>query len=400
MPSTLTWVDHDAAARERSLRILSLFQEKESRDELGLGSVRDAFADRLFPGTSTIQTRLRYMLFVPWIYSQLEHERVRSADIAARARKAEIALIKPLTESEDSSGVFGNRAGSALQRLPSSIYWAGLGAWGIRRFDGSQEEYHRALDALYARREHAARRRHQDDDLEPEAALQTWHPRVPAPPNGFPDGASFALTREEAEFILDRIASSQKDSLLAHLVLRCKPADVAFPWKHPERAGFSEPHREWLDHARRFSKVMQGAAFLYNLALAEIAKRDDLIEVHRANLVKWAKGLDRTDIRAWSLARLFELTMDQGHTITIATRQFIQAWVELAAGKPETLADDSFAKMLVERRERKLKGVRSRFTNVRARDQWSGYAGTARLSYRWSTVRTFLEDLHAARTGR
>ncbi len=29
MPSTLTWIDHDAAARERSLRIIALFQEKE-----------------------------------------------------------------------------------------------------------------------------------------------------------------------------------------------------------------------------------------------------------------------------------------------------------------------------------------------------------------------------------
>ena len=65
MSSVLAWIDHDSKARERTLRILSLFQEKESRDELGLGSVRDSFADQLFPGTSTIQTRLRYMLFVP-----------------------------------------------------------------------------------------------------------------------------------------------------------------------------------------------------------------------------------------------------------------------------------------------------------------------------------------------
>ena len=64
MPSTLTWIDHDPAARERALRILSLFHEKDSREELGLGAIRDSFADKLFPGTSTIQTRLRYMLFV------------------------------------------------------------------------------------------------------------------------------------------------------------------------------------------------------------------------------------------------------------------------------------------------------------------------------------------------
>ena len=87
MPSSLTWIDHDAAARERSLRILALFQEKESRDELGLGGIRDAFADRLFPGTSTIQTRLRYMLFVPWIYRALEERRVAPGEFAPRLRR-------------------------------------------------------------------------------------------------------------------------------------------------------------------------------------------------------------------------------------------------------------------------------------------------------------------------
>ena len=53
MSSSLTWIDHDAKAKERTLRILSLFQEKESRDELGLGSVRDSLADQLFELVST-----------------------------------------------------------------------------------------------------------------------------------------------------------------------------------------------------------------------------------------------------------------------------------------------------------------------------------------------------------
>ena len=47
---------------------MALFQERESRDELGLGAIRDSIADHLFPGTSTIQTRLRYMLFIPWLF--------------------------------------------------------------------------------------------------------------------------------------------------------------------------------------------------------------------------------------------------------------------------------------------------------------------------------------------
>ncbi|MDX9840616.1 MAG: DUF6361 family protein [Desulfobulbus sp.] len=49
-------MDHDSKARERRHRILFFFKGKENCDELGLGSVLDSFADRLFPGTNTIQT--------------------------------------------------------------------------------------------------------------------------------------------------------------------------------------------------------------------------------------------------------------------------------------------------------------------------------------------------------
>ena len=37
--SSLAWIDFDKAERQRAQRIMALFQERESRDELGLGSV-------------------------------------------------------------------------------------------------------------------------------------------------------------------------------------------------------------------------------------------------------------------------------------------------------------------------------------------------------------------------
>ena len=49
-------------------RVLDLFREQGTVDEMGLGTLRDALADALFPGTSSIHTRLRYALFIPWIY--------------------------------------------------------------------------------------------------------------------------------------------------------------------------------------------------------------------------------------------------------------------------------------------------------------------------------------------
>lgn len=57
--SFLAWIDFDRADRERTHRIMDLFREEEARDGLGIDAVRDALSDLLFPGTSTIQTRLR-----------------------------------------------------------------------------------------------------------------------------------------------------------------------------------------------------------------------------------------------------------------------------------------------------------------------------------------------------
>jgi hypothetical protein len=122
--------------------------KRTTRDELGLGGIRDSFADLLFPAPSTIQTRARYFLFVPWIYQELERRRTPPADIEGLARRAEIRLIHALENGGETEGVIGSLAQDRLMRLPSSIYWAGLGKLGIRRFAGSLEQYHRGFAAF------------------------------------------------------------------------------------------------------------------------------------------------------------------------------------------------------------------------------------------------------------
>jgi hypothetical protein len=87
MPSIFSWLDYSEQHRRQMLDVIDLFREQETRDEIGIGTVRDAFADALFPGTSTILTRARYFLFVPWVYRQLESKRVPSDQAKARARK-------------------------------------------------------------------------------------------------------------------------------------------------------------------------------------------------------------------------------------------------------------------------------------------------------------------------
>jgi hypothetical protein len=403
--STLTWVDHDSEARDRSLRILALFHERESRDELGLGAVRDSIADQLFPGTSTIQTRLRYMLFVPWIYRRLEQERLSADRFGAAAERMERALVAPLLASDDRAGVFGRLAGSNVQRLPSSVYWSGLGAWGIRVMSWSQEEYHRRIDLVHMAREERTARlsvtamRGDDSDFPPTPAAITWHPKLPLAPVGFPDQVNFALTVEEAEFIQERISEAHPHSLLSDLALRGRHAEVDVPWMHPDLASFRPEHRRLLHHARLFSVLMHGAARLYNIALAEKRGWQERVEEHREAYRAWSQELDVPELGRWALNELWESVQAGGHSITTDTKRFVEQWRALATGSPARLSDDPDARKLIERRERKLKDGQSRFANLRALEQWGGASGIGRLSYRWPTVRGFLRDLQRTLSG-
>ena len=398
LTSRLTWIDHDSQARERSMRMLALFREKESRDELGIGGIRDAIADRLFPGTSTIQTRLRYMLFIPWIYESLEKRRVAASRFADEAKQAEIALVSPLLLAEDDYGVFGRLAGGGLKRLPSSIYWAGLGSWGIRRFQGSREDYHLAVDSLYARR--VRRYKTHDGEWMEDDHNQSWHPKLPNPPEGFPSSLDFLLEKSEAQFLRERLMASCPESLLAWLVRDAVPDDSIFPWLHHLSAEFPKDIKALMKHARLFSDVIQGAALVYNLALAEQAKREQLAEEYQSRISEWVTSQQWQDIAEWSLDNFWANVRGHGHRITSKTEVFVENWVRLALLHREKIGHPQEARKLIRNRETELKKGRSRFTNPAALNQWSGRSGLVPLAYRWGTAKTFIEDLAAGLRGK
>jgi hypothetical protein len=380
-------------------RILALFRERDTRDELGIGVIRDLLADELFPGTSTIQTRLRYMLFVPWIYQKLEQKRRDKKAFAEESRRLEVAIVKALiANGADTAGVFGKRAGGGLKRLPSSVYWAGLGMWQIRRFQGSQDQYHTAIEDIYNlrttrnRSAESARRRGEGLDAIHEDAAITWHPKLPQAPPGFPEESSIPLLREEAQFIQDQIVTTHPKSLLAHII-RLPLPNVAFPWEHPDLARFTSVHRELLHHARLLSEVTYGAAILYNMMLAEVQKSQELTKARRENAKEWLESLDRDALRQWSLDWVLPLAMAHEQVVSPQTLDFCGKWLGMICTLGDSLFDDPAARGLIRSREIRLKGGRSRFTNPRALDQWRGAAGLFRLNYRWPTVTQFISDL-------
>jgi hypothetical protein len=398
MTSFFSWLDYSERERRQMLDVISRFREHDTRDELGIGSVRDAFADLLFPGTSTIQTRARYFLFIPWIYRSLENKSISSEKIGPRARTEEITLILALLNSNDTAGVIGRDAREKLQRLPSNIYWQGLGTWGIRLFYGSQTQYHRCLDAYYTLGHGQPR----NDDGEPVGGRQrlNWQPDLPPVPTGFPRQASFALTHYEAEYLRERILLRVPDTLLAFFADQGKlTKGIEFPWKHSQYADFPDLIHTQLMHARNFSETIYGAVLLYNLMLAEARQAEELIEIYRTELVDWEADLRQRAavLRPWAadLTPFWQMVETARARITFWTKRFITDWLTLATQLPSGshLADQAAARDLIVNRERQLKHALARLDNPRALELWTGAAGVFRLDYRWGVTQTLVNDI-------
>lgn len=401
MASSITWLDHDSAARERSMRLLSLLNEREARDELGIGGIRDAFADQLFPGTSTIQTRLKYMLFVPWLYAGLESRGITASAFPSAGRQAEIQLLGELLKNVPASewGVIGREAGSALKRLPSSVYWAGTGAWGLRRFGGTQQQYFAQVERIRAMRK-SRRRRDDGEDHDGDAPADTWHPRlIELMPARFPEGAKLALSRDESALLLDQWRLAQPDSLLTWLAIDAartgEMPEADWIWAHPKRNQFPSRIRALLEHGQRFSALVEGAALLYNLQLSELDRREERIEEYVSGLGAWAERHEAL-LTDWNLREFWPLVLGHGHGISEETRRFVQDWHEVSVSTGLSVGKSGQARNLIEMREIRLKREqRSRFKNAAARNQWGGSSGLQPLGYRWPTARGFLREWHA-----
>ena len=395
MTSSLTWLDYSERDRRRALDVIDLFRETGTVDELGLGGVSNSFSDLFFPGTSTIQTRACYFLLVPWTFLRLERLGVPSNKAAGRARWEELHLSRRLCAGPDTQGVFGCQAGDALKRLPSEVYWGGMGNWGIRTFPGHMSTYFRSLDVFYRR---GAQFRSTPRDPEGKSAPPAnWHPHLPGPPSGFPaENVSVALRRRDAEYLRGRIQARTPDSLLALLVGRAAAEDLEAdrPW---ELAEISPVLRDHHHDAKLFAVCMQGAALLYNLMLSELRQHEEWTEKHRGKLENWAADIEALGaaLKDWKPDRVWAVVMAQGRSLGYPTRTFVESWVEnLKRGGPRSVvADNSHARTLVRDREVQLKRARARFTNPRRLELWGGESGTGLMTYRWGSAKRILKDI-------
>ena len=397
--SSVGWLDLDSAASERVGTLLRSLEEPGTLDALGLGSVRDAFSAMLSPGTSTIQTRIRYFLFLPWICARLEAERVRPADFASRLREDEARLIDCLRHLGPNQGVAGYTAGRDLKRMPSEAYWAGLASWGLRRLDLSIAEYGQRAAVL------GRNRSDRDDDGHTTVSTASMWAAIPSPPEDFLHAdITFDLRRNEALVLVDRIRQKHPGTLLAFLCGRPEiSVDIAFPWDLPSD-GLPGQLTEVLHHARCFSEMTVGPQHVYNLLLARKAKAelgwdtDELETNELGHIDDWVELVaDRyEELSAWveDLPEFWNFLAE--HNISASTRNFLNAMATRAITNPVGFAEDAAVHARIRDREIRLKSIRARLAHRSALERWENqkpFGG--QLNYRWPITRSYLTDIAA-----
>lgn len=397
--SSMGWLDLDTAASERVATLLRSLDEPGTLDVLGLGTIRDALSDMLTPGTSTVQTRLRYFIFVPWIFRRLEADGVTPASFTRTLRDYEAKLIDCLRSGGD-DGVIGARAGRKLKRMPSDIYWRGLAAWGMRHHPLSIAEHGQRIAA---RKRQSIERDEDGNATEPTAPM--WA-AIPPEPDGFlKRPIDFELQPEEAEVLTDGIRRRHPETLVP--VLSDQPAltldAIDYPWLLPANC-LPDRLSETLRHARCFSELAHGPGLVYNLLVARKA-RDDLgwsteesVDRQVARLGSWAALVERRheSLRSWVDEPEEFHRLLAGHNIASAAFRFWHDLARRAVDDPAGFAENPKVHQLVIGRERRLKTTRARLSNRAALEVGGQPASVDRLDYRWGITKTYLQDLAAA----
>jgi hypothetical protein len=95
MKPTLGWTMLSRDELRRAERLAR--GEQDTRDEIGFLLIHQGFADRLFPGTSVLHTRVRYALLVPWLFRHAAANKPRGSDLDLAIRRELIQLLAPKT---------------------------------------------------------------------------------------------------------------------------------------------------------------------------------------------------------------------------------------------------------------------------------------------------------------
>lgn len=394
--SQLGWVDFSSDDRERVKQVLSQLQEKGTLDELGIGRLRDAFADLLFPGFSTIQTRGKYLIVVPRIirgYLALKPAERKRQSLADYLKVQEDLVAERLVTrhlEDGETGIIGSTMveSGGVARRPSSVYWGALRQWGIIDTSASLAQFSREITQSES---NLGMLKGEDESDDKDALAGKHKVHLDAWVPDWLENIELNLTRSEASFLKEKMLRGAINSVPTQLFQHTLMGNALekqyenFPefsaWLC-QQSQVSEKTKETARLAQAFSELIYGAHIRFNCLLAERNQQHSRLMAHLENWDSWVGSiqLEQEDgVEIW--LKHTEVRLPS------YTDRFLKAWYKAIRTKAPVQTLDQ----LVEQQSKDNKKQRSILQKRLAQDiEWFGMS---RLNYRLSQVRLILGDI-------
>lgn len=391
----LGWIDFSKEDRQKALDVINLLSEQGAVDELGIGIVRDAFANYFFPGTSTIQTRAKYFLIVPYILRDAVDGRYgKDVNRILRAIDTEEKEcgIKLLESNPKAEGVIGTRVlpKGWVARKPSDIYWNGIRTYGIFCDYGlSIPEYvslavklntQKSSAKLGNRNDEAEENEKDDSDAGDIMNVSFWN--LPIYHDNWRDNLTIELTNEEAFYLDKQIQKGAKATLLEY-VLKNRIDMNKYEDFVSMAAELSEKVEEKLAYmmklACEFNNLVYMSRVRFNVMLSE--------EENEVAVSEWDRLKPQVKRRAnVDLSAVF----NKLELHNPGTYLFLSKLQEAFKALDIDAADE-----LIKKRERQLKGINRAKLNRTKEFDHSKWVGGGELDYRFSNARRIINDIYS-----
>ena len=371
--------------------------EQGTRDEIGFLLVHQGFADRFFPGTSVLHTRIRYALFVPWLLLHAKDHMQRGRNFNGAIERGLIQLAVRLKKVERYGVIGGDKLGQLTSQPPDRVYWTALRQWGLLLPSvGTRSEALRRLQA-------STRATPLDDDggVLDDDSMEVFC-TLPSPPVGWDDAdgkLDFKLGAKEQTFLRRQLSQLTRPgetapALLARLAEdgdSFPTATPGLPLKLDARADAAD--KEALGIARDVAGLAAIGRAVYG-ALVEHLRAEDggpdtntfrtKLHLHFDEYADTAAGCDLKGLEA-----LLPLLPDYVLEVLQKTQDFVRN------GRPETYFSlrDCYQRSEVMRKTSGRARLANTARSVQRRAEWDGKVNTDPLHYRWYIVRDMLNDL-------
>ena len=383
----LGYIHTNKEEQSKALQVLKMTSESVALDELGIGRIRDAFADLMFPGISTLHKHIKYFSLMPQLYKKATEKCYnRISEVKAEIIRLEKIMTKNLYEGSmvkwgiTGSDMIGKGVNNYVKYDPAYIYNSGLQTFEILRSTqlheliySSSKSLHDSPKTYYTEDEDSA-----NDSTEKAGLFQFCS--FPSVDYDFTERCSLDLTKEDRSFITEHIlkANACKHTLLRYLV---DNDTFILPQKFDEFIYESLPKElaELQDFARRFANFIYLVHVRYNYIFSEykdnemLEEFNELVEQYNSSNTNIDAVLATVNLRENS-SKAFCKEVER----CISTYK-INGYNELD--------------QLIINREKRVKGSRRKIDNPSYLYDRNNRIHYYKLTYRWETVRQFIEEL-------